>query len=65
MQNNHVGKALTRVIPHYPQMASVQWLAYSWEKTAALTECLAKLHFEGFGREFSASAHPRVHERTL
>lgn len=40
-------------------------VAYSWEETAALTDCLAKLHFEGSGREFSASEHSRVHERTL
>ena len=65
MKNNHVVHILTRVIPHYPETASVQWLAYSWEKTAALIECLAKLPFEGFGRKFSASAYPRVHENIV
>ena len=30
-------KILTRVLPHYTQMVSMWWLAYSWEETAELT----------------------------
>lgn len=64
MQNNHMVHVLTRVIPHYPGRP-LQWLAYSWEETAALIECLAKLPFEGFGRKFPVSAYPRVHENIV
>ena len=57
-------KILTGVPPHYTQMASMWWLAYSWVETAGLSHFLAKLHFGGFGGNFLVSINSGTPEFT-
>lgn len=45
-------------------MVSMEWLAYSWEETAGLTDFLAKLHFGGFSENFLSSTNAGTPEVT-
>lgn len=51
-------RRLTRMLPHYTQMVSMWWLAYSWEATAGLTDFLENFPLGDLVKTFCL---PQVH----